>query len=138
MDEDKVVEIQETKMEQLDKWVHDLVYPGIASDFIHKTKSFEHNTDQGVKQIIKDFCFYTSEFKYRFYANDRSSDDGYLGCVVTARKMRAGEDWNRGNDLADGPFDETTWLSILTSIVNYELVQLSKFTKPTDTPEDIA
>ena len=71
-------------------------------------------------------------------ARHRPDDDGYLGCQVTARKARAGEDWNRGNDLPDGPFTEETWRQILNSIINYELVILSKFTKPiVDTPEDI-
>lgn len=137
MSEDKVVELQRTKHEKLDKWIHDLVYPGKVKDFIQNIKEFT-DTSQGITQKIRDFCFYTNEFKYRIYANDRSDDDGYLGCVVTARKMRAGEDWNRGNDLADGPFNEETWKRILATIVNYELVQLSKFTKPTDTPESIA
>lgn len=137
MSEEKVVELHRTKMEKLDVWIHELVYPGKVNDFIHVTKQFEHEIE-GINNIIRDFCFYTSEFKYRFYANDRTNDDGYLGCQVTARKMRPGEDWTRGNDLADGPFNEDTWRRILTTIVNYELVKLSKFTKPTDTPEDIA
>jgi hypothetical protein len=127
---------KETKMEQLDVWIHDLVYPGDVKEFIQVIKSFT-DTSQGETQVIKDFCFYTNEFKYRFYANDRSSDDGYLGCQVTARKMRAGEDWDRGNDLADGSFDKETWNRILSTIINYELVMLSKFTKPNETPEDI-
>jgi len=137
MSEDKVVDLQKTKMEKLDRWIHKLVYPGKVSDFIQVIKSFE-DTSQGITQKIKDFCFYTSEYKYRFYANDRSNDDGYLGCQVTARKMRPGEDWVRGNDLADGPFNEETWRRILNTIVNYELVKLSKFTKPEDiiSPQD--
>ena len=137
MSEEKVVEIQRTKMQMLDKWVSELIFPGKVSDFVQVIKSFT-DTSQGFKQIIKDFCFYTNEFKYRIYANDRETDEGYLGCQVTTRKMRAGEDWTRGNDLADGDFTEETWKRILETIVNYELVKLSTYTKPSDTPEDIA
>jgi hypothetical protein len=126
---------KQTKMEMLDEWIHNLIYPGEVDDFIHVIKSFTDTSNE--TQIIKEFCFYTSEYKYRFFANDRSNDDGYLGCQVTARKRRAGEDWDRGNDLADGPFTKMTWYRILNTIINYELVKLSEFTKPNDIPENI-
>jgi len=45
---------------------------------------------------------------------------GYLGCVSSCRKSRTGEDWFRGNDLADGRFSEETWRKILFDIVAYE------------------
>lgn len=51
-------------------------------------------------------------------------DDGYLGCVSTTRKPRAGEDWSRGNDLADGPLTERTWYRILGDIISYEMVRV--------------
>ena len=51
---------------------------------------------------------------------------GYLGCIAVSRKERAGEDWKRGNDLADGPFTEHTWNRILRDIVMYELVKIHK------------
>ncbi len=44
----------------------------------------------------------------------------YLGCVMSKRAPRAGEDWTRGGDLADGSFTEATWLAILTGILGYE------------------
>lgn len=125
----------EDKMEQLNKWIKDLIYPGEVTDFVHTIKRYGDSTPECTEHV-KEFCFYTDQFKYKIYANDRSTDDGYLGCQVTARKMRPGEDWTRGNDLADGPFNYATWLRILSTIVNYELVILSKFTKPSDTPED--
>lgn len=49
---------------------------------------------------------------------------GYLGCVASNRKPRAGEDWTRGRDLADGPYCEKTWHNILADIVAFELVRL--------------
>jgi hypothetical protein len=122
-----------SKMEMFDKWLEELVFPGNVDDFVQPVRSFKDET-----QELKEVCIYTNQFKYQIFASDRPDDEGYLGCQVTARKMRAGEDWNRGNDLPDGDFKEETWRRILNAIINYELVILSKFTKPiVDTPEDI-
>ena len=53
-------------------------------------------------------------------------DDGYLGCISKTRKQRAGEDWNRGNDLADGSYSRETFEAIVNDIVAYELVKVAK------------
>ena len=39
---------------------------------------------------------------------------------------RAGEDWNRGSDLADGQLTEATWHRILADIVSYEVVKVHR------------
>ena len=49
---------------------------------------------------------------------------GYLGCVGQTRKARAGEDWLRGNDLADGSYSKETWQKIKNDILAYELVKV--------------
>ena len=69
-----------------------------------------------------------------YYISARNSlggdqDQGYLGCVASCRKPRAGEDWTRGNDLSDGPLSKRTWRSILGDIVSYEMVKVH-FPKP--------
>ena len=121
-----------SKMEMFDKWLEELIFPGNVDDFVQNIRDLKHD-----KEHLKEVCIYTSEHKYHIFASDRQNDEGYLGCQVSARKSRAGEDWIRGNDLPDGPFNEKTWNRIVRSIVNYELVILSKFTKPiVDTPED--
>jgi hypothetical protein len=51
---------------------------------------------------------------------------GYLGCTVSTRKPRAGETWNRGNDLADGIYSYDTFMKIIQDIVSYELVKVIK------------
>lgn len=51
-------------------------------------------------------------------------NDGYLGCIGQVRKSRAGEDWNRGNDLADGNYSQETWQEIKDDILAYELVKV--------------
>ena len=68
---------------------------------------------------------YTNDHVYAIVAHDRSKDNGYLGCVASTRKPRAGEDWTRGNDLADGPFNRETWEKIKNDIIAYELVPLA-------------
>ena len=57
-------------------------------------------------------------------------DDGYLGCIASSRRWRAGEDWHRGSDLPDGPFTEETWRRVLAAIVSYELVDVVKESRP--------
>lgn len=61
-----------------------------------------------------------------FAEGDYGFDKGYLGCIATCRKPRAGEDWNRGSDLADGPLTEETWHRILGDIVSYEVVRVHR------------
>ncbi len=61
----------------------------------------------------------------KFYDNERRS---YLGCIAVSRKPRAGEDWNRGNDLPDGKLTEKTWRRILAGIVRYELQSIHRQT----------
>lgn len=113
------------KMEMLDEWINELVFPGEIQCFIHNLKTLNE-----VDVNVRNFCIYTSEHKYNIYAIDRPGEDGYLSCGASTRKMRPGEDWVRGNDLPDGPFNKNTWDSIIQAIVKYELVQLSDYTKP--------
>lgn len=119
----------EPKMKLLNEWIEKLVFPGKVSDFVKITKKFKVNDIDHL-----EFVFFTDEYKYKILAIDRKSDNGYLGCQVSARKTRAGEDWHRGNDLPDGNFTLGTWNIILNSIINYELVELSKFQQPNYTP----
>jgi hypothetical protein len=118
-------------MNSLEYWAMQLVFPGKIKDFIKETKNFKYDNC-----CYKEFSFYTYEYKYRIYAIDRTENNGYLSCQVSARKARAGEDWIRGNDLIDGSFTKTTWNKILNSIVNYELVKLSKFKQPDSIPSE--
>jgi hypothetical protein len=115
-----------SKMEELDKWLENLVYPGKTENFILE---LEGHSVPGV-EVARKICFYTEEHQYFITAIERTKDDGYLGCQVNCRKARAGEDWIRGNDLPDGDFTKATWDKILMAVINYELVKLSRFTKP--------
>lgn len=77
------------------------------------------------------FCFivYTDTNSYNIRAVERNAPaKSYLGCTSKSRKPRAGEDWYRGNDLADGDLSEETWRRILADIVAYELVHTRRWT----------
>ena len=61
--------------------------------------------------------FFTKNHEYRISARlPKDTNEGYLGCVVQVRKPRAGENWQRGNDLPDGKYCEETWLKIMKAI----------------------
>lgn len=120
-----------TKMDRLYEWLKQLIFPGDTSEFI-QVIGVEEPADT---EITMKFYLYTSEHKYMFVAIDRKDDKGYLGCQVSTRKQRAGEDWFRGNDLADGPFNKDTWVNILNSIIRYEIVKLTTYIRPEETPE---
>lgn len=109
----------------LKQWISDLVYPGNFKEFVHVT------TD--TPTLFKCSIF-TDEHMYHIAAVEEAKHN-YLGCQATARKERPGESWKRGNDLADGPFNEDTWKMILRDIVKYELVKLSEFRRPNIVPE---
>ena len=135
-EESKVVELEGrelTEMELLDQWLEKLVFPGKTKDFIEKLKGSVDST-----QLERRICLYTNEHEYYIRAVQRPDGKSYLGCNVIARKSRAGEDWQRGNDLPDGPFTQETWNKIVYAIVNYELVKLTPYLKPHEIPEDVA
>ena len=62
--------------------------------------------------------------------------DTYLGGGVQSRTRKAGENWDRGNDIPDGLFNKTTWDNIIRFIVGYELIAKAKrLEKPTVVPD---
>lgn len=69
---------------------------------------------------------YTDTNKYQISARKGENDAGYLGCISSCRKPRAGEDWHRGNDLADGPLTRETWERIKGDIISYEMVKVHR------------
>ncbi len=108
-------------LEQLKEWLNELLYrDGKIEEYF-----------QFYKQDIEDKCvvyFYTRDNRYCLVAKPSSRQDGttYFGCQVSSRKPRAGEDWTRGNDLADGKFNQRTWNRIKNDIISYELVKIAK------------
>ena len=89
-----------------------------------------YHSDKSVTRYVKFQRHGNDRISARIYTPDHcycisASTSGYLGCTAGTRKARAGEDWNRGNDLPDGPFNKRTWERIKNAIIGYELNPLS-------------
>lgn len=109
---------------QFDEWLRNLVYPRDVDDFIEVLYDGEQGMENGFERR-KLINLYTDHYKYFIIAIEREPGKSYLGCQVTARKPRAGEDWSRGNDLPDGPLTTETLEQIKNAIIAYEMVELS-------------
>lgn len=118
-------------IEDLKKWLgRDLSRYAPISDHV-----LEHETQAvGKKGVVAAWGFriYTDNNSYSITARigERWRDKGYLGCIASSRKPRAGEDWRRGSDLADGSLSEATWHRILADIMSYELVRVHRTEAP--------
>ena len=116
----------EDKITQLEIWLDGLCSgQGSLDKYIQKKERKGHPDESGAIKDSALYEFYTEEHKYSIVAIDKEAEPGYLGCQVSCRKPRPGEDWTRGNDLPDGPFTYQTWQNVLRGIVQFELVKLS-------------
>ena len=135
MEKSEIISISKkevTKMDILNQWLKELVFPGDIKNFIEEDCG-QSRPEEGL--ISRSFSFYTENHRYFISAIEQKNGEGYLGCSVSARKPRAGEEWLRGNDLPDGPFNKSTWDKILNAIVSYELVRLSEYKRPDTVPK---
>jgi len=80
--------------------------------------------NQEVSEFKVRARLFTEKYQYNLTAIDRYNNSGYLGGTVSCRAPRPGEDWLRGSDLPDGPFNRDTWISILNAIIGNELLEL--------------
>lgn len=110
------------KIKLLKQWIKDEICRFGHFDDVVKTIGESGSPDEHT--FI--FRLYTDNYQYHIRAIDRRSEGGYLGCTSKCRKIRAGEDWTRGRDLADGKFTRETWEKIKGDIISYELVALTK------------
>jgi len=97
--------------EQLREWLEELDKWGRGDKVL-----WEYGEDFARAKIYTD----GNEYNIRAHAD-------YLGCIVNSRKPRPGEDWHRGNDLADGKLNYETWNRILRDIIAYELKSISDY-----------
>lgn len=103
-------------IKDLEQWMTRLTrYSKMDKILIKETEQ----TNQGIR-----YRMYTDKHCYSIVAHERESG-GYLGCTVLTRKPRAGEEHNRGNDLADGKLTQETWYKIMYDIIGYELVEIT-------------
>lgn len=106
------------------EWVKSITQYGNYADFI----AVEHDPsgkDSHPSMRTVRIKFWTQEHWYGIRARLPNNSIGYLGCVVSSRKPRTGEDWTRGNDLPDGSYCEKTWRKIVNAILAYELSPIS-------------
>lgn len=119
------------KIKQVEIWLRELTYPAEFENVVQILDRIEEKNSKMLRA-----CFYTDNHVYYIRAHSGNGKD-YLGCVVNRRKPRAGEDWTRGNDLPDGKITKETWDRILSGIVKYELVKLSKYKKSVPDTEEV-
>lgn len=123
---DKAFNVIKSQCPNIYEWLKKISRYGKVEDFILPD----------YKKGIRVYLF-TKEYRYsisiRTPMTKNKKDNGYLGCTVQSRKPRAGEDWIRGNDLADGVFSEKTFDKIKNDIIAYELVKIVK--KPNSIPD---
>jgi hypothetical protein len=122
--------MSEYTIENLQESIKNLIYPGEFEEFVDVIKDFKLEKEQMFECVL-----YTNEYKYKIFAVQREKETSYLSCQASARKPRAGEDWNRGNDLTDGPLELETWNKIIRDMINYEIVKLSPYRKPDTRPD---
>lgn len=104
-----------------EKWLRDITYNGGYVEVVEDI----HIKNEQIQNSFK-FNIYTNNYKYNIVCIDEKNNGGYLGCIVSSRKPRAGESWTRGNDLPDGKFNYKTWKNIINSIIKYELIKIEK------------
>ncbi len=69
--------------------------------------------------------FFTGDNRYHIVARlPNVINKGYLGCILTSRKSRVGEDWERGSDFPDGNYSKKTWDNIINRIIGCEMKNL--------------
>lgn len=115
-------------LKDLRSWIErDLARFGKLEDHLH---DLGEETRSEAGKVTWNFCIYTDNNCYSIRATTNLIQKGciagpsYLGCIASARKPRAGEDWHRGRDLADGSLTQETWRRILADIVSYEMVRV--------------
>lgn len=106
-------------IEQWTNWiVRDL---GRDINALKRTWRITAGSEHGVTAIHWDLCTRRNVYHFRLHWNDTRDGPPYFGLTVMSRCWRAGEDWHRGNDLADGHFSEALWQRMLADIVGYEI-----------------
>ena len=113
------------------EWLKPLCRFNKFEDFIICDYNYEQNglARFAIKIFTKDHQYSISArlpSSEKLGKGEMQSIDGYLGCIASTRKPRAGENWNRGRDLADGSYSKETLNEIVYDILAYELVKVAQ------------
>ncbi len=109
--------------EQLLEWLKEIVPFSVLEKYVREK-------DCGAGHFGFTLC--TGQHSYLLYGHELTPEktSGHLGCLMVCRLVRAGENWQRGSDLPDGPFNPRTWESIKDAIIRSEAVKLAPVTVP--------
>lgn len=111
--------------EQFYEWIKEITH-GKIHEYTQLIQG--ENSPDGWFETLK---IYTHNYSYQitaeYYNNiETLKKHSYLGCIMSCRTPRAGEDWLRGRDMPDGPLSQETWDRIKNAIINHELVKVAK------------
>lgn len=130
---DKALKLLPREFSELARWIESICRRGKIGDFIIYDYKIKDSPRLNLKLFTKNYTYSISARLpdvEKLGKGEMLSVNGYLGCQVQTRKPRAGEDWNRGNDLADGNYSEETWREIVNDILEHELVKVVRYEKP--------
>ena len=120
---------------QFKEWLSELLYRDNKLEDYFQFETISLKPD-GINDVFTYIVyFYTKNNRYCMVAKNDTKKD-YFGCQVSSRKPRAGEIQFRGNDLADGKFNDETWNRIKNDIISYELVKVAKKERSSEEVED--
>ena len=122
-------DIEEITLEKFEEWLKEIII-GEGSIEKYVKKDVEGTSKPGKTETRNRYTIYTEKYSYYITLVERLYKPNYLGCTMSCRKPRAGENWTRGNDLPDGSISRKTWESIKNAIIKNELIQLEPKRKP--------
>lgn len=105
---------------ELVEWLKEIVPFNRLDQYTSKTREgYLDDPEASRHDNYVNYIICTDKHRYSI-----SATPWYLGCIASTMFYRPGENWTRGNDLPDGPFNYETWLNIKNAILRYELVKL--------------
>jgi len=122
----------EERKEQLLEWLKEICPWGKIHDHCEITSNLDKNQTGQLEMTRTQVTIYTHHHRYNIvFKGD------YLGCIMSNRTPRAGEDWTRGRDLPDGKFCRKTWDAIKDAIIQNELVKIAKKARTEELPKTL-
>lgn len=128
--------LQQSFRIQLVEWIKEIVPYSSFDKYVRKSREEYMSETMGANpETVRRsnnvaYLICTEEHSYSISANAT-----YLGCIASARRCRAGENWTRGNDLPDGPFDRSTWEAIKDAIIRFELAKIEPLRNTAAVPD---
>lgn len=109
---------------QLTFWLDD-AFGDVGVDWNNYFIDIENEPTPG-EERSRNFRAYVflGDHRYSISGHISENREGYLGCICSSIRYRTGENWTRGNDLADGKFNKETFDKIIRDILRMEFKKL--------------